>query len=195
MPALDRKRAVESCYLIPGWCFPTELGAIYDLVAGSCFHVELGTFCGRSLFVAVASLAEGAKAVAVEPFIFDCFDPVFQLPSRRWPMAVWGATHAAMREVRPDITVEHWPKPSLDAARICSSKVDSLYIDANHHYAEVLGDLEAWFPKVKSGGLLIGHDYWAAQPGVIEAVEEFFGTRSLTYEIIPQTRLWFHRKR
>lgn len=36
---------------------------------------------------------------------------------------------------------------------------DFVYIDANHCYEEVKKDILAWFPKVKSGGILSGHDY------------------------------------
>ena len=36
---------------------------------------------------------------------------------------------------------------------------DFIYIDANHCYEEIKKDVLAWFPKVKSGGVLSGHDY------------------------------------
>ena len=36
---------------------------------------------------------------------------------------------------------------------------DFIYIDANHSYEEVKKDINNWFPKVKSGGILGGHDY------------------------------------
>ena len=34
-----------------------------------------------------------------------------------------------------------------------------VYIDANHAYDYVVEDIELWFPKVKKGGYLCGHDY------------------------------------
>ena len=36
--------------------------------------------------------------------------------------------------------------------------LDLLYIDANHAYKYVLQDLEKWYPKVRSGGVIIGDD-------------------------------------
>ena len=36
---------------------------------------------------------------------------------------------------------------------------DFIYIDANHEYDEVVKDLDAWWPKVKSGGLFSGDDW------------------------------------
>lgn len=40
--------------------------------------------------------------------------------------------------------------------------LDFVYIDAGHDKKSVKEDLEAWYPKVKEGGLLIGDDYFDA---------------------------------
>ena len=37
--------------------------------------------------------------------------------------------------------------------------LDFVYIDANHSYEFVKEDIELWYPKVKPGGWLMGHDY------------------------------------
>lgn len=37
--------------------------------------------------------------------------------------------------------------------------LDFVYIDANHSYDSVKRDIEDWYPKVKKGGLVMGHDY------------------------------------
>lgn len=37
--------------------------------------------------------------------------------------------------------------------------LDFVYIDANHSYEGVKLDISLWYPKVKSGGLVCGHDY------------------------------------
>lgn len=52
--------------------------------------------------------------------------------------------------------------------------LDFVFIDAGHQYLEVKADLEYWFPKVRKGGIISGHDYVKYQDfGVIEAVDEF----------------------
>jgi len=54
---------------------------------------------------------------------------------------------------------------------------DFVYLDADHSYEGVSIDLQAWYPKLKIGGLFGGHDYVAASKrmsfGVIGAVDEF----------------------
>lgn len=37
--------------------------------------------------------------------------------------------------------------------------LDFIYIDANHKYEYVKEDIEIWWPKLKSGGMICGHDY------------------------------------
>lgn len=57
--------------------------------------------------------------------------------------------------------------------------LDWVYIDADHSYEACLADLEAWAPRLRPGGVLMGHDYTDNEQakkwnfGVIPAVEEF----------------------
>jgi hypothetical protein len=49
---------------------------------------------------------------------------------------------------------------SVDAARTVADKsLDFVFLDANHEYAYVRQDIDAWTPKIRSGGILAGHDY------------------------------------
>jgi len=37
--------------------------------------------------------------------------------------------------------------------------LDLIYIDGDHSFNGVYGDLRAWYPKLRPGGVLSGHDY------------------------------------
>lgn len=56
---------------------------------------------------------------------------------------------------------------------------DFIHIDADHKYEAVKQDLEAWYPKLKKGGVFCGDDYIVlynnieGKYGVVEAVNEF----------------------
>jgi hypothetical protein len=88
-----------------------------------------------------------------------------------------------------------WRTTSIEAAaRISDASLDFVYIDARHDYGSVLEDLNAWFPKVRPGGVIAGHDYLDGRLdeglyGVKSAVDEFFGRRRLhvyaTYQDVP----------
>lgn len=74
---------------------------------------------------------------------------------------------------------------SCDAALIIEDNtLDFVYIDAMHHYEAVKEDLALWFPKVKVGGLLCGHDYVdrfddQRDFGTKRAVDEFVAVHQL----------------
>lgn len=56
------------------------------------------------------------------------------------------------------------------------NSLDFAFIDGNHEYEHVLEDIQAWYEKVKPGGIIAGHDYKEDsinKYGVIEAVEKF----------------------
>jgi hypothetical protein len=71
--------------------------------------------------------------------------------------------------------------PSARAARLFApASVDFVFIDAGHDYQSVLSDLAAWWPRVKPGGVLAGHDYGdPAWPGGKQAVDQFFAQPDL----------------
>lgn len=58
------------------------------------------------------------------------------------------------------------------AVMVEDASLDFVFIDADHSYEGCSADIKVWWPKVKPGGLLCGHDYSAAWPGVRRAVDE-----------------------
>lgn len=64
------------------------------------------------------------------------------------------------------------------ASRFADNSLDFAFIDGNHLYESVRDDILAWWPKVRPGGLLTGHDYGVYRDaeglwGVRRAVDEF----------------------
>jgi hypothetical protein len=78
-----------------------------------------------------------------------------------------------------------WRKTSLEAAPLIPRhSLDFVYLDARHDFASVVEDLEAWFDRVRPGGIIAGHDYLdgtysAGEFGVQSAVDAFFLARNL----------------
>lgn len=71
---------------------------------------------------------------------------------------------------------------SVEAAKkVMDGSLDFVYIDADHSYKSCKEDLLAWFPKVRHGGIVAGHDYlnWTREEGaqvdfgVKAAIDEF----------------------
>ena len=83
-------------------------------------------------------------------------------------------------------------KPSVRAARkFDDGHFDYVYIDAGHTHEDVLSDIDAWWPKIRRGGMLAGHDSWKKE--VNTAVMEYFkdkdtwvfGTITMTDKPVP----------
>lgn len=97
------------------------------------------------------------------------------------------AAEASVREFGPRVSMVK--ALSLEAAgRYPPNHFDWIYVDALHTYDAVLADLRAWWPRLRSGGLLSGDDYgderdtvfvsarrWAKYYGVV-ARDHHWGT-------------------
>ena len=70
-------------------------------------------------------------------------------------------------------------KTSEDAINDIPSNLDFIYIDGLHDYENIKKDIELYYPKVKSGGILGGHDFWGNEIGVCKAVLEFVENNNL----------------
>jgi hypothetical protein len=62
-------------------------------------------------------------------------------------------------------------KPSHEGAEDIPNGVDFVFIDGDHHYASVWKDIVLYEKKIRSGGILSGHDYY--KESVAAAVHEY----------------------
>lgn len=107
---------------------------------------------------------------------------------------------------------------SQTAAEIFANEiVDMCFLDGDHRYTYFKNDILAWFPKIKVGGILCGHDcegYYdncsyevskiidknldkdyissLCHPGIVKALYEVFGK---DYSKAPNSTVWWHIKK
>lgn len=74
------------------------------------------------------------------------------------------------------------------AEKVRDNTLGLLYLDACHTYDCVKKDLEAWYPKVKKGGIVAGHDFLNRSYGVNQAVMEFAGKYGYQVNTIPENK-------
>jgi predicted O-methyltransferase YrrM len=167
--------------------------AIREAADGARF-VEVGTWYGRSAAWMAVEIANSGKQIE-----FYCVDT--------WKGSVdspWMAEHLrgvggsckelfveAMRGGGVLDLVRPLEMPSRDAAAVfADNSLDFVFIDAAHDYDSVRDDVRAWYPKVKTGGVLAGDDVqW---PGVIIGVRETIPHTE--YELVNDANNWRHRK-
>jgi hypothetical protein len=74
-----------------------------------------------------------------------------------------------------------------DAIKYITEELDFVYIDGNHAYDYVKQDIQNYYPKVKSGGVIGGHDFYNGfcreHDGVIKAVSEFAVNNNLNLQV------------
>ena len=71
------------------------------------------------------------------------------------------AYHTMLRNIQPyqDRAVV-CRATSLEAVvTFADESLDFAYIDANHEYGHIMQDMDVWYPKIKKGGILCGHDF------------------------------------
>ena len=85
---------------------------------------------------------------------------------------------------------------SVEAAgKFDDGELDFVFIDGDHSFAGVMRDLVAWWPKVRPGGLISGHDIDNdAFPGfaVRQAIEAFIAERGIDVDMdVDRDFTWF----
>lgn len=74
------------------------------------------------------------------------------------------------------------------AINIPDNSVDFISIDADHSYEAVKKDIAAFWPKLKSGGVITFHDYLAIEYGVNDAVHQFANSVGLKVHLLPENK-------
>ncbi len=145
---------------------------------------------------------KGSPGIIHHQMVSDCFE-IF-----RYNMNVLGLT---------DVVLPMVMESRLAAKVIKDETADLVFIDADHRYDWIKADIDAWWPKVRVGGILCGHDcerYYQdcteevkvriegglkddfvnelqCHAGVVKAVYEKFGT---DFNIEIPRAIWVKRK-
>lgn len=175
-----KQEIVQRAYQIPGWAWPMELGVLWDELSSSKSHLEVGTFCGKSLLVSACAMPPESKLVWVDPLL-----TWGNMVSQEWIHTVLHATLDEIQRLVPR-TIEGHRTTFLDFANQCKEKFHTVYLDADHHYAETKAAIEIARYLLEEDGVIYGHDYWSVDLGVMDAVHEMCPR----FSVFPNTRIW-----
>jgi predicted O-methyltransferase YrrM len=136
--------------------------------SGSTF-VEVGSHIGKSASFMSVEIANSQKDIKF--FTVDFWLSVNE-PDR---------FKIFMKNMRP---VRKFFKPlkmsSILAANMFNTNsIDFLFLDAGHSYEDIIADMTAWYPKVKRGGIIAGHDYYPNEPdwgGVFRGMQDLLSS-------------------
>ena len=111
-----------------------------------------------------------------------CVDPWYNWNRIKNPIPKMEAAYHHCKRRLSQYDVELMRMTSEDASKLIpDGSLDFVYIDGMHDYKNVLLDITLWYPKVRVGGIVSGHDYIDIPPcvGILEAVKEFVSSHNI----------------
>ncbi len=142
---------------IPGWCdFADYYAEVVKGLPDNAHIVEVGAWQGKSTACMAVELLNSGKSVRFD--VVDHFKGSAEIPESKQPADQRAAFLANLEPVRQQIHEVHECLSWKAADRYCDESLDFVFIDAAHDEDSVSRDLAAWWPKVRPGGIMAGHD-------------------------------------
>lgn len=141
---------------------------------------EIGVFHGNYALIYLEKL-DIKKIFLIDPYVeyenYDKYRPRVLKEAEE-------TAHAKLSIYKDKI---EWVKAkSAEASMLFDDEsLDFVYIDGNHEYQAVLEDITLYYPKVKKGGMISGHDYKpTVKNEIFDATQEFCKENNLQLHII-----------
>ena len=170
--ALDRYRCVVSHHV------PASILSKWGHHRGTHVLCSFVDFTNARTFVEVGSQTRLQAFVLSQEFpsldvwAIDITPASIELPSKRTFRDIVGKSVEVARDFRDET--------------LCV-----VYVDASHEYDDVCDDLRVWWPKVRRGGILAGHDYGQpSHPGVKLAVDGFISQTGVELNLTEYYNWW-----
>ncbi len=129
------------------------------------FFVEMGFKIGAEIGVARGEFSEviaksGLRLYSIDPWL--SYSDYIDDRGQEVEDQIYRKTKERLGKY-PNCTIVR--KTSMDAAAgFADRSLDFVYIDGNHQFKYVAGDICEWSKKVKVGGIISGHDYIYTNP-------------------------------
>ena len=160
--------------------YPDLYSKMVQRFGDGALFVEVGTWKGMSAAYMAVEIINSGKHIDLH-----CVDSWAYLPTQREIKAdkfvdlyqIFLTNIESVKQVITPVQAISWEAAEHYADESC----DFVFIDAAHDYTSVMKDLQAWYPKVKQGGVFAGHDYaWGVD--VKRAVDEFMDGRPINQQ-------------
>jgi predicted O-methyltransferase YrrM len=141
--------------------------------------VEIGCKEGRTTGHILKNVP-GSRVIAIDPWITQDANPndptketyedwdFAKIEGQFWANVGEHKKRCTMARATSEYAADNWSHYSLEPEQ------DLIFIDALHDYENVMKDISLWWPKVRKGGVLAGHDFNHKWPGVERAVADHF---------------------
>lgn len=179
---------------VPGWFdWPDVYGSLVEALPSGAHIVEVGAWKGQSAAYMGVEIANSGKAIRFD--VVDTFAGSYDEPGHAQDPDVQNGRlyEVFLANIAPVAKHIHAVRMSSTeaAALYPDASLDAVFLDGAHDLESVLADLQAWYPKVKPGGFLLGHDRdWGSVARAVKAFEAFSGVR---VKPVSQRSYQFHK--
>ena len=168
-------------FLLPG---DMELLAYYaSILPINAQIAEIGSFLGLSSLIMARSLFFSGK-YGVKIFCIDTWEGSFEHQSMEI-VASGKLYDTYMHNISESGLAAYFVPMRKDSVKasgdFADRSLDLIFIDGDHSFEGCFADLVAWYPKLKPGGIFLGHD---CEHGVRTAVEKFLERKELTFTLL-----------
>lgn len=179
---------------IPGWFSYEQLYTdVVEKLPNNANIVEVGAWFGKSTNFLAQKIKESGKKInftTVDTFKGSPTEDVHNNTLKVFDNDIYSEfMHSTI--MLDNLSIVNIIKDTSTNAKdsFVNNSLDFIMIDAGHTYEDVKSDINAWFYKVKPGGIISGDDYIPIFQGVIDSVNEYF------YGQIQRTPTGWFRKR
>lgn len=139
-------------------------------------------FDGRPIIAVEVGVAAGANAKRIfeslnvqKIFLIDSWKPEYNPECYDWLIRACKEFEGYTGKT---VMIRH---DAIASAELFQNRtIDYLYLDDNHAPSHVYREIVAYFPKVRPGGIIAGHD-WADNDRASAAVKQFCKEQNLQY--------------
>lgn len=183
-----RQLSLDRALKIDGWMTEGELSFLAEQAEDRKTIFEIGSYCGRSARVLADNSSSDCKIYCIDPWNSQIFWKNNTMITTNDSTFGWFQCnlydHLKSKKVIPVVKCwsDWYPVPKI--------KADFIFIDGDHTYEIVKGDINKALGCLNSGGILAGHDYnWSA---VEKAVNETL--ISNRFEVKSVETIWWTKK-
>lgn len=172
--------------------YPDWYKFVYTLLKNKNTFIEIGTWTGASSLFFAELIKAGNKKI--DFYTIDTFEGSEE--HLEWDIIKEKKLYEYYMSVREPLkdyikVIKGNSHDEEVVGLFRNESLDAIFIDGDHSHKGVKKDLDLWYPKIKIGGLVSGHDYIWGGKGVKPIVDFFSGFRAIPFW---QGDVWYYYK-
>lgn len=188
---------------IPGWMTLNDLTVLEELarqVPENGKIVEIGSLYGRSSACLAMSALPTVVVYCIDIFRDDDSKNVHDFPEEVYKKHGYPDPNVYMNSYKDfsrnimlkfkNVQMIRARSPYFNGIEV-PNDVDMIFIDSEHKNPNDWDNLSYWLPRLKSGGILCGHDYGGHAPDVVLNVKRLSSMFGIEHVLTSNSSMWY----